>query len=176
MLQTEDKYFWGYRVTPMGEVFSPSGRRQKEYLRWGYPSVSLRSPFGVHTLILVHRLVAQLFVHNPAPSIFRIVDHIDGTMTNSIYNLRWVNHHLNCINKTKAKGCYYNKRFKKWQAKCCGKSVGWFVHEADAMAAYRKFRQQHFDDEYKRYVRDAQKISETDDSADIQTVLFTLPR
>ena len=53
----------------------------------------------------VHRLVAQKFVHNPRPDIFKLVDHINRDRgDNRAVNLRWVNHHLNMLNRSNPAG------------------------------------------------------------------------
>jgi len=49
--------------------------------------------------IFCHRLVADKYVHNPLPGVFKIIDHIDGVRHhNWPSNLRWVNHALNNCN------------------------------------------------------------------------------
>jgi len=75
--------------------------------------------------VYIHRLLANVFVHNPCPNIFDRVDHIDrNTRNNAISNLRWVNHRLNMINTNKKNvrsrtylrkngklACYWKKSF-----------------------------------------------------------------
>ena len=43
----------------------------------GYLKVGLRRDDGCQATRMVHKLVAEAFVHNPNPSIFTIVNHID---------------------------------------------------------------------------------------------------
>lgn len=45
---------------------------------------------------LVHRLVAQAFVHNPEKEKYNVVNHLDGNKINNLpSNLEWVSHKLN---------------------------------------------------------------------------------
>lgn len=92
----------------------------------------------------IHRLVYWL--HNPHWDIYNSstnnsIDHIDGDiLNNNIENLRLVTHQENHWNRTRAKGCYWNKREKKWKAeiKFNGetKRLGSFDNEVDARNAY----------------------------------------
>ena len=69
------------------------------------------------------------------------IDHINGrTNDNCITNLRNVTNQQNCFNQTKAKGYFWRKDIKKWQAKIQlnDKSIhlGLFDLEEDARNAY----------------------------------------
>tara|TARA_R110000868_G_scaffold185862_2_gene427896 strand:- start:592 stop:1059 length:468 start_codon:yes stop_codon:yes gene_type:complete len=69
------------------------------------------------------------------------IDHIDGNrLNNSVDNLRIVTHQQNQWNRTNAKGCYFMKRDKNWQAliRVNNKDIylGRFETEADARQAY----------------------------------------
>ena len=58
--------------------------------------------------VLVHRLLAFTFVHNPRPDIFKTVDHINhNPYDNRVTNLRWVNTQLNALNSYAAWGVYW---------------------------------------------------------------------
>lgn len=55
---------------------------------------------GKSNCLLLHRVVADACVFNPRPDIFVVSDHIDGnTLNNKPSNLRWVNQHLNLLNR-----------------------------------------------------------------------------
>lgn len=44
----------------------------------------------------MHQLVAELFVDNPKPDKYNIINHIDGNKSNNcFYNLEWCNHSMN---------------------------------------------------------------------------------
>src|SRR5690554_2338379 len=85
-------------------VTSPKGysRRQPEKIMstkptasHGYPNVNLYID-SKPTLTLVHRLVAEYFVDNPDPTIYKYVNHKDGNRTNNHWaNLEWVTHKQN---------------------------------------------------------------------------------
>jgi hypothetical protein len=46
---------------------------------------------GVRKRVRIHRMVAKLFVHNPNPLEYTVVNHIDGDKINNHYtNLEWV--------------------------------------------------------------------------------------
>ena len=47
----------------------------------------------------IHRLVAEAFISNPNPNMFKIIDHIDrNPANNKVDNLRWVDYSINAIN------------------------------------------------------------------------------
>ena len=160
-------YWKIYRVTDTGKVFKSNGR-ECSYYTFGtqkYKLVQLKHPFDKRWRHMsLHRIIANLFVHNPAPKIFNCVDHIDGNKENNHHtNLRWLNHHLNCIWRTKAKGYSYERRWKKYRAKCCGKLLGFYKTEAEAHYVYKKYQKEHFEDTYKKYI-DAEESSSSNDS------------
>lgn len=65
-----------------------------------YPSVNLRREDGSFKMEYVHRIVAMLFVENPDPNTYTIVDHKDRNPLNSHHsNLRFVNHSINGFNR-----------------------------------------------------------------------------
>ena len=153
--------FWGYTININGEIRYEGDKRpnatynKKPYVvkpyknNKGYLRVQLWDPNGDRRWYLVHRLLAIKFVGNPRPDIFNTVDHIDGDpLNNSIFNLRWVNRELNMLNLTKAKNAYYNKRWKKWQARVRGVTLGWFSTEAEAMERSRSHRRELFTQRY----------------------------
>ena len=71
------------------------------------------------TLMLVHRLVAKVFIPNNNPN-HKIIDHIDGNKLNNDYrNLRWCDQRRNANNAKSNKkywGVRWAKQFGKWTA------------------------------------------------------------
>jgi len=92
--------------------------------------------------ILMHRVVLERKLGRPiAAGMF--CDHIDGNPSNnSRSNLREVTHQQNAMNKTRARGYYWDKRARKWRAYIYLngklKTLGYFDIEADAAAAYEE--------------------------------------
>ena len=154
--------WWDYRVFNDGRIFNQFGRELGGYLKGKknhkYRYVTLTHPTTKNKKkFYVHRLVALCFVNNPRPDIFDQVDHISGVTSNNHHtNLRWLNHHLNSIHRTKAKGCYYVKRWKKWEARLGTKEgrkhIGYFKTYEEAHAAYLKARRKHFITTYIKYL------------------------
>ena len=113
--------FYDHSITRDGKIFDPDGRVLPQNNFNGYAGVWI----GKRNYY-VHRLLAHVFVPNPAPKLLHLVDHIDrDKKNNAISNLRWVNHAINGLN-TDAKNAYYVKKWKKWQARVCGKSLGYY--------------------------------------------------
>jgi hypothetical protein len=88
-----------------------------------------------------HRLLCFVFknldINNPKLQ----VDHIDGDrLNNNLDNLRIVNNQQNQWNQTKAKGYYWHKGIKKWEAQIKVNSkkipLGYYTNEEDARQAY----------------------------------------
>ena len=133
-------------VTHDGMVRMGRGKMTAGYAHpWGnYLRVNLDAG-----AVLVHRLVAQTLVHNPAPGVLRIVHHKNNDITdNRSCNLMWVTQQLNTMMKKNAKGCYFNARRNMWQAYCNVKGtrhkLGWFKTYEAGHAAYLKFREAEF--------------------------------
>lgn len=62
----------GYLVSNCGRVISPAGKELKQRVNCkGYRMVTLRPFCGA----LIHRLVAETFVDNPMPLIYKCVNH-----------------------------------------------------------------------------------------------------
>lgn len=80
----------GYRVSNLGRVIGKRGHVLKASPdHRGYPVVGI-CDHGHQKHINVHRLVAKAFLHNPDPSIYTDVNHIDGDKTNNrVENLEW---------------------------------------------------------------------------------------
>lgn len=98
----------------------------------------VRKGKSTKNLTRLHRFVYEL-AHGPIPEGFHI-DHIDQNKSNNfLSNLRVVTHQENSFN-TKAKGYFWSKQKRKWQAKLTlngiQKHLGFFNAEAEARAAY----------------------------------------
>jgi hypothetical protein len=107
----------------------------------------------------VHRLLAHVFVPNPRPDIFTLVDHIDRDKTNnSISNLRWSNYALNGLN-TDAKNAYFVKKWKKWHAKVRGKTLGYYKTFEKAHEVSKKYRINLLETSYKDLCENTQDSS-----------------
>ena len=149
MIGKIEDLFWGYKVTSCGLIVKPDGTfHPQSKNNMGYWKVALRAPWGGYKFFLVHRMVAHVFCGNPRPDIFNIVDHIDRNCANNDFsNLRWVNRSLNNLNNA-ADGCWFDKRFKKWRARVCKKTLGYFKKHEDAKACAKKHRKELFDEIY----------------------------
>ena len=149
MIGETRELFWGYKVTSCGMILKPDGTLHPQSKNnMGYWKVAFRAPWGGYKFFLVHRLVAHVFCGNPRPDIFDIVDHIDRNCTNNDFlNLRWVNRTLNNLNND-ADGCSFEKRYKKWRARVCKKTLGYFKKHEDAKACAKKYRKELFDEIY----------------------------
>jgi len=93
-------------------------------------------------MYMYHRIIYLAF--NPTFNIYDptlFIDHIDGNkLNNSLTNLRQVTKQENAHNQIKAKGYYFNKRDKKYQAQINinGKVIflGYFNTRWEARQAY----------------------------------------
>ena len=76
--------------------------------------------------IAVHRLMGKTWVKNPCPTIFDRIDHISRVKTdNSYQNLRWVNAHLNAINRENTRCTQFDREKQMWKTciMCKGKLI-----------------------------------------------------
>ena len=65
----------------------------------------------------VHVLVAKAWVYNPAPAVFKTVDHIDRKVfNNAATNLRWITQRLNTLNRerTMYRKIMHKKKSGRW--------------------------------------------------------------
>ena len=93
------KRFYGrYSISEHGTVYSHISRRilSPEITQHGYFQYTISTEPGVAIRIRAHQMVASLFVHNPNPDKYGIVNHIDGDKKNTHYtNLEWTDHYGN---------------------------------------------------------------------------------
>lgn len=79
----------GYAVSEEGEVMSFRTSVPRKLSSTEEPSGALRVTLDAKTISL-HRLVAEIFVHNPDPRVYKTVSHIDGDKKNcAARNLEW---------------------------------------------------------------------------------------
>jgi len=91
-------------------------------------------------LIFMHRVVLERKLGRPIAA-GMVCDHIDGdTYNQSRSNLREVTHQQNHMNRTRAKGYYWDKNARKWRAYICLngklKYLGLYDLESDAREAH----------------------------------------
>ena len=142
-VSSDAKMIWNSNVPYQCKVIDPSLYSTKYHLVTPNQSI--------------HCVIAHGWVFNPCPSVFNVVDHIDGnTHNNRADNLRWVNQKLNMANLQFGVGTWYNKKWKKWVAKVMnGKDVfarRSFVLEIDAQIFAAQQREKKFLHHYKQYV------------------------
>ena len=118
----------------------------------------LQTGRGYEERFYLHRIVADACVPNPRPDLFNVVDHINGKKTdNRPCNLRWVNVHLNSLNRNPIKGfnCVYKTLTKsqgtwgdiyitKWVVKKCGRAIQYFSRKLSAIKFAKFFNNRHF--------------------------------
>ena len=86
-----------FSVSRFGEVkFNSTETILTPYIdKDGYARIQNMSPEGRH-YVAVHRAVAEVYVTNPDPVKFKIVNHLDGDVTNNEPdNLEWTSHKMN---------------------------------------------------------------------------------
>jgi hypothetical protein len=103
IFKKENGYAVNFVVGNLGSVYYVRGERPAMFTNSkGYVVVRF-GPRHKWKLSL-HHLVANAFVHNPRPDIFKQVDHIDRDKSNNAAsNLRWVNCKLNQRNRSTSK-------------------------------------------------------------------------
>ena len=110
----------------------------------------------------VHRIIAETLGHNPAPEVFDVVHHKNNDKyLNASSNLQWVNTQLNTMMRKDAKGCYFNRKRLKWEAKGTAEGVvyhlGWFPDYRTGHQTYLEWRKKKFKAILPRIVRHARK-------------------
>lgn len=103
---------------------------------------------NIRHMYFIHRLIAELFVENPNPNEYNVVDHIDGNkLNNNPTNLRWTNQKGNCNNPiTRQRNSeslkkyfekYYNDPKKIEERKQCTRAA---LNRPEVLAKLRKPR------------------------------------
>ena len=145
--------WWGYKAREDGMILDPNGVILQQHMYGKYYGVILKNPNNhSRKQIHVHRLMARAFLHNPRPDVFTLIDHIDrNELNNEMFsgyeNLRWLNTSLNALNRD-TKGAYFNQRWKKWEARVCNKSLGWFKTYQEAHLCSKKHKRELFSRTY----------------------------
>lgn len=100
-----------YQVTSCGKVWSIANNKfiAEELKPNGKKRVELYKN-GVRKWRYIHELVAEAYIPNPDPDTLVEVDHINhecGTVAlNYANNLRWVEHTVNCCNRSNSRPVY----------------------------------------------------------------------
>ena len=82
----------------------------------GYLQICLRASHRKDKKYYIHRLVAQAFVENPYPQVFKVVNHIDENRTNNDYrNLEWTTQMGNMHAGTVQRRLGYYWERKRWK-------------------------------------------------------------
>ena len=155
----------GYFARTDGTIRFPNGYIQKlKPTSKGYQTI-WHNGMCFHS----HRLIALAFVHNPIPTVFVEVDHIDcDPSNNKPSNLRWLTHQLNGMNRKNAVNAYKHKVFKNgkyrfscWQSKVTVQGVshivGHYKTKEEASRNGKEFKQKAFDRIYQEHIDAAKK-------------------
>lgn len=107
----EVKYYSKYEVSNLGNLRKKSDPNVylKQYNNNGYKMAYLTS-YCKRRALLVHRLVAQVFIENPCTK--SCVNHKDGNKSNNVVeNLEWVTHSENSLHYYRELGgvCWSNQ-------------------------------------------------------------------
>ena len=107
----------------------------------------------------IHRIVAKLFVENKNPKRFNVVDHINGDRSdNRACNLRWIDSHLNAINKKWTLNAKFDADIRLWRSSVWNKgrekTLGYFTTFLEAHKAAHKYKEKLFDTLYEKYCRE----------------------
>lgn len=149
----------GYMCVSLNRATDASGNRIRPNSGYGRkPTLEIPRK---ESLMLVHRLVAKVFIPNSNPH-HKIIDHIDGNQLNNNYrNLRWASNRLNSNNAKNNRrfwGVGYLKHLKKWAGsiqttinnnpdETKNHYVGSFDTEEQAAAAVKAFMLENYPNE-----------------------------
>ena len=89
--------YFNYTVYSDGRIYTHYRNKflKPDITKFGYEQVALTIE-GKREVFRVHQLVALLFVPNPDPTNFTIINHKDGNKRNNDFtNLEWCNYYIN---------------------------------------------------------------------------------
>ena len=119
----------------------------------------------------VHQLVGSAWVHNPCPTYFTVLDHINNCkQDNRAENLRWVSPHLNSLNRTRVKWVTYRSRFGKYEGRVELEGKTERVWDKCPMTAKRKTQDlltSKFNDVYNRTIKLDERNEPSRDDRDL---------
>lgn len=127
-------------------MFTSTGTILKPYVdKDGYHRVKNFSSGGKSHYIAVHRAVAEVFVRNPNPKVFKIVNHLDNVKSNNHKtNLEWTTESLNRVHAVHANGTSSvrnNVKFKEEQVRkvCKLLSLGYRIVDIVKLTGVDRF-------------------------------------
>ena len=130
----------------------------------------------------MHRLVGFAWVFNPCPTTFDVIDHIDrDSQNNHASNLRWVNQHLNCLNR-KVKGFEKIRKqngaiFYRSRVIVEGNAISKFCRSREeAIRETNRVQCESFDQLYQRYVEEKTITTIGESTRSAHHLLWTDPR
>ena len=150
-----------YIVFEDGSIFTKSGYLLPTFRKFnkngeqsGYNFIKLPNERYPRS---VYRIVAKLFVENLCPEKFNTVDHLDGCRSNDhVSNLKWVNNHLNSINKKGTLNASFDNDIHLWRAYFTIKkkeyTVGYYRTFREAHIQSQKEKQKKYSELYKKYL------------------------
>lgn len=143
-----------YMISNLGNIKNTKTKKILKHLIKpnGYHAIDL-SKDNKTVRYYIHRLVADAFINNPdnKPN----VDHINNDKNdNTIFNLRWVTHSQNMMNRKKKntnnkyKGVIYDKNYKKYKVQINKDKkimyLKYFDDEKEAAEKYNKYANKFF--------------------------------
>jgi hypothetical protein len=135
----------GYTYNPeTGDIYNRYGKISNATHIQGY--VTIVTKINKKNITLLGHHFAWYCVYGNCD--IEQIDHINGfTGDNRICNLRNVTHQQNHLNRTTAKGYYWNKRANKWHSQITlnNKSIhlGFYITEEEAREAYLNAKEKH---------------------------------
>ena len=139
----------GYFVRDDGSVRTPFGnitygsRTTGNYRR-------INTPGFTPSYFRLHRKIAQVFVPNPRPDLFTVVDHINRDRAdNRACNLRWLDQQLNTLNvKGDCVSFQKRNRTKQWRVQVKGMRTELFATREEAVEHSVHLKKLRFDRAY----------------------------